>query len=249
VRPFWLSLAGILASRILSATAIVAAIFPNAVYIAADSRLTVSSNTGAQGASHENSEGCKIVQTPAAVFAVAALESDSKTGFDFGSIAKDALAHSQGSLSMRVDLVERALAPKMQQAVEGIRQDFPDIYDALQMGYLGQAVFAGWENDHPVLIEDDWKITTDGAIKQDRFPANEEMNLVILGSGGDAILRYVSENPDWWKSPTPQALAQLIRAAIKDADSTQTHDVGGDVSVLQIDSHGQRWVSPGRCPG
>jgi len=228
----------------MTATAIVAAIFPNAIYIAADSRLT---KTAASGGPATSSDGCKIVQTPVAAFAVAALSSDSKTGFDFGAIARDALAKANGPLAERIDAVEKALAPRMKKTVAAIKEDFPDVYDAFQMGHLGQAVFAGWEGDHPVLIEDDWKITPEGEIRQERFPANEEMNLVILGSGGDAILDYVDKNPDWWMSPTPEALEHLIQAAIKDAEATHTPDVGGDVSVLMIDSHGQRWVSPGKC--
>jgi hypothetical protein len=239
-----LSLICALCSKLMTATAIVAAIFPNAIYIAADSRLTrtarTDDNTGV-------SDGCKIVQTPGGAFAAAALASDSKTGFDFGAIAKEALASSKGPLSARMDAVEHALGSKMKQTVEAIKEDFPDVYETFQMGHLGQAVFAGWEAGHPVLIEDDWKITSDGNIKQERYPANDEMNLVILGSGGDAILRYVSDNPDWWMSPTPQALEQLIRAAIQDAEATHKADVGGEVSVLMIDSHGQRWVSPGNC--
>jgi hypothetical protein len=181
------------------------------------------------------------------VFAVAALTSDSKTGFDFGAITRTALANSQGSLSMNIDDVEHALASPLKETIEAIRKDFPEIYATFQMGYLGQAVFATWEDGHPVLIENDWKVASDGAIKLERFPANPEMNLVILGSGDDAILRYVSEHPDWWKSSAPRALEQLIRAAIHNAEATHTQDVGGEVSVLMIDSHGRRWISPGNC--
>jgi hypothetical protein len=231
-------------SKLMTATAIVAAIFPNAIYIAADSRLTKTANAAGLA---DSSEGCKIVRTPVAAFAVAALTSDSKTGFDFRAIATQALAASRGPLAARIDAVEQALAPKMKQAADAVKADFPDIYQTFQMGHIGQAVFAGWEAGHPVLIEDDWNIAADGGIRQERFPATDEMNLIILGSGGDAILRYVSDNPDWWMSPTPEALEQLIRAAIKDAETTHTADVGGAVSVLMIDSQGQRWVSPGVC--
>jgi hypothetical protein len=244
VRLIRLSLICALCSKLMTATAIVAAIFPNAIYIAADSRLT---RTAKSAENNGASDGCKIVQTPAGAFAAAALAADSKTGFDFSAIAKDALASSNGPLSARIDAVDHALAPKMKQTVEAIKQDFPDVYEAFQMGHLGQAVFAGWESGHPVLIEDDWKIASDGRIQQERFPANDEMNLVILGSGGDAILRYVSDHPDWWMSPTPEALEQLIRAAIQDAEATHKADVGGAVSVLMIDAQGQRWVSPGKC--
>jgi hypothetical protein len=244
VRLIRLSLFCVLCSKLTMATAIVAAIFPNAIYIAADSRLT---KTARAGGTSTSSDGCKIVQTPVAAFAVAALSSDSKTGFDFGAIAREALTASNGPLAARIDAVENALAPKMKKTVAAIRQDFPDVYETFQMGHLGQAVFAGWEGGHPVLIEDDWKITAEGEIRQERFPANDEMNLVILGSGGDAILRYVDQNPDWWMSPAAEALERLIRAAIKDAEATHTPDVGGEVSILRIDSQGQRWVSPGKC--
>jgi hypothetical protein len=83
----------LLFSKLMTATAIVAAIFPNAIYIAADSRLT---KTASSARAASSAEGCKIVQTPAAAFAVAALTSDSKTGFDFRAIASDALASSSG---------------------------------------------------------------------------------------------------------------------------------------------------------
>jgi hypothetical protein len=233
-------------SKLMTATAIVAAIFPDAIYIAADSRLTRTANSSSAASS---AEGCKIVQTPAAAFAVAALASDSSTGFDFRAIASKALASSSGPLSVRIGAVEQALTPKLKQAADAVKADFPDVYETFRMGHLGQAVFAGWEAGHPVLIEDDWNITDDGRIKQERFPATDEMNLIILGSGGDAILRYVSDNPDWWMSPAPAALEQLIRAAIRDAETTHSADVGGPVSVLMIDAQGQRWVSPGECGG
>ena len=58
----------------------------------------------------------------------------------------------------------------MKKTVEAIKQDFPDVYETFQMGHLGQAVFAGWEGDHPVLIEDDWKITPEGEIRRSAFP-------------------------------------------------------------------------------
>ncbi|HWF08519.1 MAG TPA: hypothetical protein VG297_08640, partial [Bryobacteraceae bacterium] len=70
--------------RLAEATAIVAVVFPGAVYIAADSRLT---KTSAASGSTAISDGCKIVQTPAIAFAVSALSSDSRTGFDFSEIA------------------------------------------------------------------------------------------------------------------------------------------------------------------
>jgi hypothetical protein len=243
LRLFRLLLLCALCPKLMTATAIVAAIFPEAIYIAADSRLTKTANGGPV----TSSDGCKIVQTPVGAFAVAALSSDSKTGFDFSVIAKEALVASIGPLSARVDAVDHALAPKMKRTVAAIKLEFPDLYQVFKMGHLGQAVFAGWESGHPVLIEDDWKITPEGDISEERFPASDEMNLVILGSGGDAILRYVDRNPDWWMSPTAEALEKLILAAIQDAEATHTADVGGDVSVLMIDQHGQRWVNPGKC--
>lgn len=230
----------------MTATAIVAAIFPDAIYIAADSRLTKTDSAGGPATGFN---GCKIVQTPAGAFAMAALAADSSTGFDFGTITKQALTTSNGPLAARIDAVDMALAPKMKMTIDAVRKDFPNLYETFQMGYLGQAVFAGWEGDHPVLIEDDWKITPEGNLSQERFPANDEMNLVILGSGGDAILRYVSDHPDWWMFPAAEALKHLIQAAIRDAETTHTGDVGGDISVLMIDSQGQRWLNPGQCGG
>jgi hypothetical protein len=241
VRWVWLAL---FCSKLAQATAIVAVVFPGAVYIAADSRLT---KTAASGGPATSSEGCKIVQTPVAAFAVSALSSDSRTGFDFGEITRGALAAASGPLDARIEEVEQALAPKMKATVDGIRQDFPKLYESFRKGKVGQAVFAAWEDGHPVLIEDDWEITPEGEIRQERFRATDEQNLLIIGSGGDAILRYVNQNSDWWKVPAPEALDRLIHAAIDDAAATHADDVGGEIAILTIDANGQRWVRTGKC--
>ncbi len=227
----------------LQATAIVAALFPDAIYIAADSRLTSTASTGLATAS----DGCKIFRTPGAAFAAAALSSDSRTGFDFAAIANDALAMASGPLSARISVVERALASPMKKTADAIHQDFPEAYEAFRKGRFAQAVFATWENDRPVLIEDNWNITTDGEIREERSPVNDDKNLVILGSGSEAILRYVDRNPDWWMFPAAEALERLIEAAIRDAGTAAQPDVGGEISILMIDAQGQRWIRPGNC--
>jgi hypothetical protein len=233
-----------LSLRLAEATAIVAVVFPGAVYIAADSRLT---KTSAASGSTAISDGCKIVQTPAIAFAVSALSSDSRTGFDFSEIARSALAASAGPLDARLDVVEAALAPKMKAAIDGIRADFPNVYAAFRKGKVGEAVFAAWEDGHPVLIEEDWEITPEGSIRPERFRATVEQNLLMIGSGADAILRYVNRNDDWWKAPAPEALERLIRAAIDDAAATHTDDVGGEIAILAVDASGKKWVQPGKC--
>ncbi len=227
-------------AKLVCATAIVAALFPDAIYIAADSRYTQ-----AAGDTPASFDGCKIVRTGDVVFAAASLSKDSRTGFDFYAITRQALLRSRGSLAMRLDAVDGQLRPRLRKTVLAIREDFPDVYESFLTGHLGQAVFATWENDHPVLIEDDWKITRDGEIMEERpFPSNDDNNLVILGSGSDAIVRYADEHPDWASLPVTEALSHLIEAA-----ESQTPDVGGDISILMIDAMGQHWLSPGRCAG
>jgi hypothetical protein len=232
--------------KFAGATAIVAALFPDAIYIAADSRYTQ-----ANGETPASADGCKIVQTRDVAFAAASLSKDSKTGFDFYAITRNALLRSKGSLEMRLDAVDGQLRPRMRRTVLAIRQDFPEVYESFLNGHLGQAVFATWENDHPVMIEDEWKITQDGQIMEERpFPGDDDNNLVILGSGSDAIVRYTDSHPDWSKRPVPEALSDLIQAAIDGAAAeSPTPDVGGDISILMIDAMGQHWVSQGKCGG
>jgi len=240
-----LSVSAFFCVKLATATAIVAALFPDAIYIAADSRYTQAS-----GDSPAVSDGCKIVRTRDVAFAAASLSKDTKTGFDFYAITRQALLRAKGSLAMRLDVVDGQLVPRMRRTVLAIRQDFPDVYESFLNGHLGQAVFATWENDHPVLIEDDWKISKDGQIMEERpFPGNDDSNLVILGSGSDAIVRYTDAHPDWSNAPVPEALSHLIQAAIDGAAESQTPDVGGDISILMIDAMGQHWVTPGRCGG
>jgi hypothetical protein len=240
-----LSLFAFLCVKLATGTAIVAALFPDAIYIAADSRYTEAAGDGSA-----TSDGCKIVRTRDVVFAAASLSKDSKTGFDFYAITRQALLRAKGSLAMRLDVVDGQLVPRMRRTVLAIRQDFPDVYESFLNGHLGQAVFATWENDRPVLIEDDWRITKDGEIMEERpFPGNDDSNLVILGSGSDAIIKYAGEHPDWSKLPVPEALANLIQAAIDEAADNRKPDVGGDISILMIDAMGQHWLNPGRCTG
>jgi hypothetical protein len=239
-----LSLLAFFCMKLASATAIVAALFPDAIYIAADSRYTQ-----AAGDAPAATDGCKIVRTGDVAFAAASLSKDTRTGFDFYAITRQALLRARGPLAMRLDAVDGQLRPRLRKTVLAIRQDFPEVYESFLNGHLGQAVFATWENDHPVMIEDDWKITKDGQIMEERpFPGNDDSNLVILGSGSDAIVRYADEHPDWSKLPVADALSHLIQAAIDGAaESSQTPDVGGDISILMIDAMGQHWVNPGRC--
>jgi hypothetical protein len=230
--------------KFAGATAIVAALFPDAIYIAADSRYTQ-----AAGDVSATADGCKIVRTNDVAFAAASLAKDTKTGFDFFAITRNALLRSRGSLEMRLDAVDGQLRPRMRRTVMAIQEDFPEVYQSFLNGHLGQAVFASWERDHPVMIEDEWRITKDGQIMEERpFPSADDNNIVILGSGADAIVRYTDEHPDWARLPIGEALSKLIQAAIDDAASSdKTPDVGGDISVLMIDAMGQHWLNPGRC--
>lgn len=239
-----LPLLGALCSTLAQATAIVAVVFPETVYVAADSRLT---KTAASNGSTTIADGCKITQTQSVVFAVSALSSDSRSGFDFSEITRTALDSAAGPLDARLDAVESALAPKMKAAVAGIREDFPKQYEALRRGKVGEAVFAAWEDGGPVLIEEDWAITGDGDIRPERFRATREQNLLMIGSGGDAMFRYVNQNADWWKMQAPEALEQMIRAAIEDAAATHANDVGGEIAILAIDADGQKWLRTGKC--
>lgn len=233
-----------LSTRLAEATAIVAVVFPGSIYIAADSRLT---KTAASNGAVTMIDGCKIAQMPEVAFAVSALSSDSRTGFNFAEITRLALASATGLLEARIDSVNASLAPKLKAAVDGIRADFPKQYEVFRKGKVGQALFAAWEEGHPVLIEEDWEITPDGEIRHDRFRATEEQNLLMIGSGGDAMLRYVRGHADWWSAPTPEALERLIHAAIDDAAATHADDVGGEIAMLAIDAAGQRWERAGKC--
>lgn len=105
-----LSLFAFLGVKLATGTAIVAALFPDAIYIAADSRYTA-----AAGDAPATSDGCKIVRTRDVVFAAASLSKDSKTGFDFYAITRQALLRAKGSLAMRLDVVDGQLVPRMRE--------------------------------------------------------------------------------------------------------------------------------------
>ncbi len=74
-------------------------------------------------------------------------------------------------------------------------------------------------------------------------PVVELVDGQLLLPGGDALRQFVREAVK--SSP---ADAQLIRRAIAFDASSRPREVGGAISILEVDGDAPRWIESGLCP-
>ena len=128
-----------------------------------------------------------------------------------------------------------------------LREPFAEMYawaarrGPSSIGKTLTVVVIGQNTGRPVALSSSYRadLTRDPVLR----PVVQLVDGQLLLAGGDALKRFVA---DVAKSSPPDA--QLIRRAIAFDAASRPREVGGTISILEIDRDGARWVEPGVCP-
>ena len=230
-------------TALLRATTILAIWEPMAVTVGVDSRITRHT---AQGDSY--SDECKLWNSGSYYFTATGILNDG-AGFNVHSLSLEA-AKKGGSIAdvaARFKVLAEAALPGVTSRIN--RLD-PTLFTP-EKPYLELIVF-GFENgsaaisalsfhqefDHPTRLESgavDWNSPKD-------LPPGEDAGFFSMGDH-TRMDRYMDALPDWSiGQPRETTIRQMIQLEVKD-----NPNVGGPISLLQVDSSGAHWFDTGVC--
>jgi hypothetical protein len=209
----------------VAATSVVALRRGDTILIGADSLQTLT--IGA------NRSVCKIAQGDGCFFAVIGPAWD--PNHDVYQLGRTACASTPH------------IEDKTSNFLAALREPFAEMFAwALQRGpsSIGKTltvVVIGQNAGRPVALSSSYRaeLTRDPQLR----PVSELADGQLLLAGGDALKQFVAG-----AAKSAPHDAQLIRRAIAFDASSRPREVGGAISILEVDRDGARWVEPGLCP-
>lgn len=225
------------------ATAIVAIRTPDAIGIAADSRLTVKGNT-VPLADHPE---CKIGEVGDILFALAGFAADPDRRFDLRLVIRSALVDAGNEPGDPVERVARAAGDALSGELAELREKAPTLYDrfiAGRNGPLAKVMLAFYEDDTPhVVILAFSRIDQDGrdgiGILRRGCPGEcnpDKVNALFLADGRQAqqalgTVKIPADKPE-------RAATLMVERLIE----MGTAGVGGPVDQVRLDRDGITWI-------
>ena len=208
-----------------AATSVVALRRGDTILIGADSLQTLT--IGA------NRSVCKIAQGEGCFFAVIGPAWD--PNHDLYQIGRTACASAPH------------IEDKTSNFLAALREPFAEMYvwatqrGPANIGKTLTVVVIGQNAGRPVALSSSYRadLTRDPQLR----PVSELADGQLLLAGGDALKQFAAGAV---KSASPDA--QLIRRAIAFDAASRPHEVGGAISILEVDRDGARWAEPGLCP-
>ncbi|HEX9022649.1 MAG TPA: hypothetical protein VF799_02305 [Geobacteraceae bacterium] len=233
-----------------SATSVVCIRTPEAIAVAADSRLASRGDDSQKKVEKD----CKIVQAGDSFFSMTGFVKDPLRPYDAVRIVREALLRNvppHGPEAALTGAIETALREELQR----LRAEAPDLYLRFikgQTGTLLKVLLAGFEGGTPkmVLLGFRERVSPAGeiniAVERESCPGTCDprgVNALVLGDRRpiDSFLR--GGKIDF---RTPEKAASFMVQLVIDAN---TPDVGPPVDVLRIDGGGARWIEKKEeCP-
>ena len=176
---------------------------------------------------------CKIAQGEGCIFAVIGPAWDPK--HDVYQLGRTACASAPH------------IEDKTSNFLAALREPFAEMYvwatqrGPASIGKTLTVVVIGQNAGRPVALSSSYRaeLTRDPVLR----PVTELVEGQLLLAGGDALKQFAAGAA---KSAPPDA--QLIRRAIAFDAASRPREVGGAISILEVDREGARWVEPGLCP-
>jgi hypothetical protein len=208
-----------------AATSVVALRRGDTILIGADSLQTLT--IGA------NRSVCKIAQGDGCFFAVIGPAWD--PNHDLYQIGRTACASAPH------------IEDKTSNFLAALREPFAEMYvwathrGPASIGKNLTVIVIGQNGGRPVALSSSYRadLTRDPQLR----PVSELADGQLLLAGGDALKQFVAGAA---RSAPPDA--QLIRRAIAFDAASRPREVGGAISILEVDRDGARWTEPGLCP-
>jgi hypothetical protein len=226
------------------ATTIIAVIYPNAIYLAADSKMSYA------GPPPPNSPRviCKIFHGHTKAFACSGVVSD--VGINIMQTIN--LLSANRTLKQWISKSDTVIGAEIPRLLKKFKQDNPAAYAQLLGGVGIDCAFASWEHNKPRLVDDKWIVGMDGELRKE--PWNElsssGQNSIVIGSR-EAIEKSYGEGAPTIKNGISEMLRALISLQIDYAREFPNPIFGPTVcppiSVLRLDGNGPKWEANGIC--
>jgi hypothetical protein len=225
-------------SPYLPATSVVALVdrANNKLVIAADCRVDRGSGSRL---------GCKIINEPGCVVAIAGLYAEKSSGFDLRALVQRA-CHVPGNLQSKAEaFVETARAP-YEAAIRRIREVSAQDFARTTVNQPTEVIFAGVQDGQVALVVRGFIADSEARVEVERFdnvgPENPGLGY-FLGLN-ERIRTYINSHPDWTKMGYSKAARRFVEMEIL----AHSEFAGPPISEVEIDSKGRlKWLSLGAC--
>jgi hypothetical protein len=229
------------------ATTIVAVIYRDAIYFAADSKISYTGNPP----QNVQKTVCKIGHTTKMAFACAAPVTND-LGFNLIKMIADLLS-PQKTLKEWMSQSDEAIRANLPLVLDRIKSASPKFY-ASRLGYIiADCAFASWDSPEPALFDDVWLLDRNGTLQHEAWNqlVATGKNSVVIGERAAIEKRLGGGPPLIGKLGIPGMLESLIRLQIEAAESSPDPflgpTVGPPISILRLDGAGAYWEMPGVC--
>jgi hypothetical protein len=210
---------------------------PEAIYVAADSKLSWLDTTGAQGTT------CKIRRIGATWYVMGGIYKFTATGYDAPALAQLAL-RGTGTVAEKARDFESRAVPAVKNLLEqtGEKRQQIDSWDEVATIPLTIFVF-GFESGAAAVSSREFVRTTPSGDtptvtvqRRDYGPNTRET--VWLASPSNLSGGFVSEYPSWQSMEPSSMVKAFVEFAIRKRPGT----TGAPIDVIRIDKNGHRWL-------
>lgn len=210
---------------------------PDAIYVAADSKLSWLDTAGAEGST------CKIRRVGATWYVMGGIYKFTATGYDAPALANLAL-RSPGTIANKARDFESRALPAIENLIDqmgGKRQQI-DSWDEVASIPLTVFVF-GFEGGAAAVSSREFvRAAPSGDApavtvqRRDYGPNTRET--VWLASPSNLSGAFVSEYPSWQSMEPPSMVKAFVEFAIRKRPGT----TGAPIDIIRIDREGHRWL-------
>jgi hypothetical protein len=209
----------------------------DAIYVAADSKLSWVDTTAADGSA------CKIRRVGSTWYVMGGIYQFTPSGYNAGALANLAL-RSTGSVAEKAREFEFRATPEVEKLLGQLADDKPQIDVWQEITTIPLTIFIfGFEKGAPAVSTREFTRATAGGgtpsvtvQRRDYGPNTRET--VWLASPTGLAGGFVSEYPSW-QAMEPSA---MVKAFVEFAIRKRPKTTGGSVDILRIDKSGHRWI-------
>ncbi len=210
---------------------------PEAIYVAADSKLSWFDTTGAVGST------CKIRRVGSTWYVLGGIYQFPASGYNAPALAGLSL-RTTGTVAEKARDFETRAVPALMKLMESVQGDRHQLAEWEEVATIPLTIFIfGFESGKPAVSSREFQRSTTTAgepsIKVQRGdygPATPEN--VWLASPSSLAGGFVSEIPDW-QSMEP---ASMVKAFVEYAIRKRPNSTGGSIDVIRLDRSGHRWL-------
>jgi len=210
---------------------------PEAIYVAADSKLSWFDTTGARGST------CKIRRVGSTWYVMGGIYQYTSTGYNAPALATLALRRA-GTIAEKAREFESRVTPEVEKLLDRLSDETGESQDWEEVSSIPLTLFIfGFEGGGPTVSSREFaRVTTAGGAptisihRRDYGPNTRET--VWLASPSSLAGGFVAEVPAW-QSMEPSA---MVKAFVEYAIRKRPKSTGGSIDVIRLDRAGHTWL-------